>query len=58
MIQHSNLPGLTRLETVLAAQRLSALDTEPSNLYTLRGTALVGQFSLLSCTIDMIFGRK
>ena len=47
-----------RLETVFAAHRLCACETEPSDLYALRETTLVGRLPLLSCTTDMIFGCK
>ena len=48
----------TRLETVFTAHRLCACKTEPSDKYFLKAPTLVGRLLLLSCTIDMIFGRK
>ena len=50
--------SLMRLETVFAVHRVCTCETEPSDLYPLRETTLVGQLLLLSCTGDMIFGRK
>ena len=49
---------LTRLETVFAAHRLCACETELSDLYALRETTLVGRLLLLSRITAMIFGRK